>query len=87
MVSWLQDSNNLMRRWQKILIPHFQTKVLEDMMNRPKSWTDTQLVSEELEKRRQLKETQKSDKTKEKEKSFDEIIKEIEDETRREKNK
>jgi hypothetical protein len=44
---WLDDSE-LVRRWQKIFVPHMQTTVLQALEKNPKSWTDQELVAEEL---------------------------------------
>jgi hypothetical protein len=44
---WLDDPE-LVRRWQKIFIPHMQTTVLESLDKNPKTWTDRKLVEQEL---------------------------------------
>ena len=44
---WLDDPE-LVRRWQKIFVPHMQTTVLEALEKHPKPWTDPKLVAEEL---------------------------------------
>lgn len=44
---WLDDPE-LIRRWQKILVPHMQTTVLRALRLSPRSWTDQELVKKEL---------------------------------------
>ncbi len=44
---WLDDPE-LVKRWQKILVPHMQTNVLKALRQNPKSWTDQDLVKKEL---------------------------------------
>ena len=47
---WL-DNPDLVRRWQKILVPQMQTALLEALHRRPKSWSDRELVEKELARR------------------------------------
>lgn len=47
---WLDDPG-LVRRWQKILVPHLQTEVLETLARSPKSWTKPALIERELARR------------------------------------
>ena len=44
---WLEEPD-LVRRWQKIFVPHMQTTVLEALDKHPKTWTDRKLVEQEL---------------------------------------
>lgn len=46
-VNWAEDPD-LLRRWQKILVPHMQTKALRALEANPKSWVDAKLVRKEL---------------------------------------
>lgn len=48
---WLDDPD-LVRRWQKMLVPHMQTDVLRALARRPKAWTAPELVRDELAARR-----------------------------------
>jgi hypothetical protein len=43
---------DLMRRWQRILVPHMQTRVLQELRHTPTRWADTALVERELAQRR-----------------------------------
>lgn len=47
---WLDDPD-LVRRWQKVLVPHLQTGILQALARRPKDWTVPALVEEELARR------------------------------------
>jgi len=49
-LDWLKDMK-LVRQWQKILVPHMQTPLLEKLKLHPTPWTDISLVEEELAKR------------------------------------
>ena len=49
---WMEDPD-LVRRWQKILVPHMETAALQALQRRPKSWTDADAVESELSRRRQ----------------------------------
>ena len=49
-LSWLKDLE-LAHKWQKILVPHMQTSLLEKLRQQPTSWTDPSLVEKELTKR------------------------------------
>lgn len=44
---WLNDSQ-LVRKWQKVLVPHMQTPLLKKLRQHPTSWTDLPLVDKEL---------------------------------------
>lgn len=46
-LKWLDDSE-LLRRWQKVLVPHMQTRVLQAMTLSKKPWIDLPLVEREL---------------------------------------
>lgn len=59
--SWVQRARNirrwakdpsLVRKWQRVFVPHMQTPVLEKLQNRPPPWADLTLVKEELASRR-----------------------------------
>jgi hypothetical protein len=49
-LQWLADPK-LARHWQKTLVPHMQTRLLEKLKEQPTPWTDPALVKEELAKR------------------------------------
>lgn len=44
---WAIDPN-LVRKWQKVLVPHMQTPVLRKLQNHPPLWADLTLVNQEL---------------------------------------
>jgi hypothetical protein len=44
---WLQDFE-LVRKWQKFLVPHMQTMLLEKLQQHPTEWTDLGIVEQEL---------------------------------------
>ena len=46
-LGWLKDPT-LLKRWQKIFVPHLQTEVLEAMTRSAKPWIDRALVAREL---------------------------------------
>lgn len=46
-LKWLDDPE-LLRRWQKVLVPHMQTPVLQAMTLSKKPWIDLPLVEREL---------------------------------------
>lgn len=46
------DDPDLVLRWQKVLVPHMQTAVLQKMQQHPTAWTDVSLVEKELANRR-----------------------------------
>lgn len=48
---WAEDPQ-LVRRWQSIFVPHMQTRMLEQLQERPTAWTDLGLVEKELTERR-----------------------------------
>jgi hypothetical protein len=50
-LGWVEDPE-LVRRWQKIFVPHMQTAVLEKLRQHPKDWADLALVDKELKLRR-----------------------------------
>jgi hypothetical protein len=45
---WLEDPNQLARKWQKILVPHMQTILLKRLLLKATPWTDLELVEKEL---------------------------------------
>ncbi len=49
--NWTKDSENLKRRWLKILVPNMQTKVLKGTLQNPERWVDTELIERELQRR------------------------------------
>lgn len=49
---WLGD-DDLARRWQRVTIPHMRTRVLQDLLRHPRSWSDSKRTSMELLKRRE----------------------------------
>jgi hypothetical protein len=49
--NWVKDSENLKRRWFKILVPNMQTKVLKGTLQNPEPWVDTELIEKELQRR------------------------------------
>ena len=46
------DGPDLVRGWQKVLVPHMQTSLLQRLRQRPTAWTDILLVEKELAARR-----------------------------------
>ena len=46
-LKWLED-DKLVKRWQKVFVPHFQTRILKQMMLSKKAWIDQRLVKAEL---------------------------------------
>jgi hypothetical protein len=46
-IDWLEDPE-LVRRWQSVLVPHMQTRILRALAVHPKEWTDVALVKKEL---------------------------------------
>ena len=48
---WANDPN-LLRKWQKVFVPHMRSALLEQLRRNPKSWTDRKLVEKELAARR-----------------------------------
>lgn len=48
---WLKDPQ-IARKWQKVLVPHMQTALLERLQRQPTAWTDLDLVNKELAARR-----------------------------------
>lgn len=51
-LAWLKDPR-LVRKWQKFLVPHMQTVLLEKLQQNPTTWTDLPLVQKELARRTQ----------------------------------
>lgn len=49
---WLDDPG-LARRWQKVLVPHMQTEVLQALARRPTPWTAPERVRAELARRQE----------------------------------
>ena len=47
---WLDDPQ-LVRKWQKFLVPHMQTVLLKRLLLKPTPWTDIELVERELQAR------------------------------------
>jgi hypothetical protein len=47
---WLDDPQ-LVRRWQRFLVPHMQTVLLKRLLLKPTPWTDIELVEKELQAR------------------------------------
>lgn len=50
-LGWLQEPD-LVKRWQKVLVPNMQTRVLKALQRNPKTWTDKKLIQQELAKRK-----------------------------------
>jgi hypothetical protein len=48
---WVNNSQDVLRRWQKILVPYMQTEKLRDLLQNPEPWADIRLIGEELRKR------------------------------------
>jgi hypothetical protein len=42
------DDPDLLLRWQKVLVPHMQTALLQKLQQHPTAWTDVSLVEKEL---------------------------------------
>jgi len=49
-IRWLKDPE-LVRNWQKTLVPHMQTSLLKGLKAKPTPWTDLPLVEKELAQR------------------------------------
>ena len=49
-LDWAKDPQ-LVREWQKFLVPHMQTTLLQRLRQKPTSWTDLSLVEKELAQR------------------------------------
>lgn len=49
-LQWATDPD-LVRNWQSRLIPHMQTKMLQQLHDHPQPWSDRELIEEELHKR------------------------------------
>lgn len=50
-IRWLNQRDELLRRWQKMLAPNMQTPVLASLDKSTESWIDHELVRSELAKR------------------------------------
>jgi hypothetical protein len=50
-LDWLEDAD-LVRGWQKTLVPHMQTILLQHLRKKPAAWTDSKLVEKELSRRK-----------------------------------
>ena len=46
------EDPDLVLRWQKVLVPHMQTALLQKLQQHPTAWTDASLVEKELARRR-----------------------------------
>jgi hypothetical protein len=46
------DDSDLLLGWQKVLVPHMQTALLQKLQQHPTGWTDISLVEKELARRR-----------------------------------
>jgi hypothetical protein len=44
---WTKDQE-LVHKWQELLVPHMQTTLLKRLQQRPTPWTDLPLVEKEL---------------------------------------
>lgn len=47
----LADDADLVRKWQPVLVPRMQTRMLEQLRQRPTEWADLDLVERELSRR------------------------------------
>lgn len=54
---WLEEPDELLRRWQKMLIPNMQTEALRELDKQTDRWINHELIKSEL-KRRQATETE-----------------------------
>jgi hypothetical protein len=50
-LQWVNDPN-LVSKWQPVLVPHFQTALLKQLLRRPEAWTDKSLIQAELRQRK-----------------------------------
>ncbi len=50
-IRWLNQESDLLRRWQKILVPNIQTEALKSLDQMSEGWVDHALIRVELEKR------------------------------------
>jgi len=46
-LKWATDPD-LVRRWQRQLVPHMQTRMLQHLKQHPQPWSDPQLIEQEL---------------------------------------
>ena len=51
MLQWVNDPT-LVSKWQPVLVPHFQTALLKQLLRRPEAWTDKPLIQQELRQRK-----------------------------------
>ncbi len=48
---WLEDPDELLRRWQKMLIPNMQTEALRELDEQTERWINHELIKSELKRR------------------------------------
>lgn len=53
-IRWINNSPELLRRWQKIFVPNMQTTALQELARQNDRWVDHQIIREELAKRQVL---------------------------------
>lgn len=51
---WLRDPL-LVRKWQKVFVPHMQTAMLKQLQAKSFNWLDRHLIGQELATRHQLR--------------------------------
>jgi hypothetical protein len=51
-LGWIRDPD-FVRKWQKRIVPHMQTRFLKRLSSQPTSWTDVTAVKKELTRRRE----------------------------------
>ncbi len=51
LLAWANGTDELLKRWQKLLVPNTKTEMLKDSLSNPEPYVDIKLVKEELEKR------------------------------------
>jgi hypothetical protein len=52
-LAWTTNPN-LVRSWQSHLVPHMQTRVLQELKAHPQPWSDVELIEQELATRDRL---------------------------------
>ncbi len=51
MLKWVNEPT-LVSKWQPVLVPHFQTALLKQLLRRPEAWTNKSLIQQELRQRK-----------------------------------
>ncbi len=51
LIEWLNNSDELVKKWQNVFVPHMQTDVLRALLTDPVPWADHKLILKELQTR------------------------------------